>query len=181
MFEEELKKAGDGDKGALERICRETWKPLYGFIYYKVQNRQEAEDIVQETYIKALSHSLKKSVDLDKYIAFLKTVSLNILRDRWRKAKRKGKTVNIEAVNPAEISMVDPQEAGVEKERIKKALESLSEEQRMVVILRIVKGYSAAETAGIMNKSEGNIRVIQYRALKNLADYLESYDARGRD
>lgn len=49
MFEEELKKAREGDLKSIEEICSETWKPLYRFIYWRVQNREEAEEIVQET------------------------------------------------------------------------------------------------------------------------------------
>lgn len=181
MFEEELKKAREGDLKSIEEICSETWKPLYRYIYCKVQNRVEAEDIVQEAYVKALSHKMKASLEANKYISFLKTVSLNILRDRWRKKKRRGPSVNIEALSPADLAVEDPAEAEAQNEMIKSAMKSLNEEQGIVVMLRIIKGYSVAETAKIMNKNEGNIRVIQYRALQNLASYLENYDSLGRD
>lgn len=46
------KRAIKGDRDAIEKICLDTWEPLYRFIYYKVQNREEAEDITQETYIR---------------------------------------------------------------------------------------------------------------------------------
>lgn len=52
-------------------------------------------------------------------------------------------------------------------------LKTLNEEQRTIIELRILKGYSVAETAKHMNKSEGNIRVIQYRALQNLNTVLK--------
>lgn len=181
MFEEELKKAREGDLKSIEEICSKTWKPLYRFVYYRVQNREETEDIVQETYVKALSGNRKIDLEDGKLIAFLKTVSMNILRDMWRKRKRRGASVNIESVNPGDLAVEDPAESGEQEERIKSAMQSLSEEQRLVVQLRIIKGYSAAETAKIMKKTEGNIRVIQYRALQNLASFLENYDRFGRE
>lgn len=49
MFEEK-------DTDAIEEICSLTWKTVYRFIYFKVQNRQEAEDITQETYVRTLSY-----------------------------------------------------------------------------------------------------------------------------
>jgi len=55
LKEETLKKAQDGDLKSIEDICSLTWETVYRFVYYKVQNRQEAEDITQETYVKALS------------------------------------------------------------------------------------------------------------------------------
>ncbi|NNA37656.1 RNA polymerase sigma factor, partial [Pseudomonas lundensis] len=63
-------------------MCLATWQSLYRFIYYKVQNREEAEDITQETYLKALSYMQKKNNKIEKHISFLKTVALNIIRDK---------------------------------------------------------------------------------------------------
>lgn len=79
------------DEKTIEEICSSTWEPLYRFIYYKVQNRQEAEDITQETYVKALAYFQKSNIKIDTYIGYLKTISLNVLRDKWRKSKLQGK------------------------------------------------------------------------------------------
>ncbi|WP_243120828.1 hypothetical protein [Pelotomaculum sp. FP] len=49
---DELQKIREGDFRSIEQICLATWEPLYRFIYFKVQNREEAEDITQETYVK---------------------------------------------------------------------------------------------------------------------------------
>lgn len=164
------------DDKSIEELCNSTWEPLYRFIYYKVQNRQEAEDITQEAYVKAIAHLQKNNIKIDKYIGFLKTVSLNVLRDRWRKSKRQGKIIDIEAINPKEAAIEDTADASAQRELVQNALSSLKEEYRTVLELRIVKGYSAAETAKIMNKQEGNIRVLQYRALQSLAAILKSKD-----
>lgn len=177
MFEEEnLRKAREGDLQSVEDICSATWKSIYRFIYYKVQNREEAEDITQETYVKALSHIAGADVAPEKYIGFLKTVSLNILRDKWRKRKRREQNVSFDAVSPEDLSSEDHAEASAQRELIRNAINALNEEQRTVVELRIMKGYSAAETARIMNKKEGTVRVIQYRALQALAAILENSD-----
>jgi len=173
MFDEEkLKKAQEGDLKSIEEICSSTWEPLYRFIYFKVQNREEAEEITQETYVKALSRIRSGDSKIDKYIGFLKTISLNILRDRWRKNKRWGASVGLETLNPAQTAVEDHAENSTQRTLIENALNRLSEDQRTVIELRIIKGYSVAETASIMNKKEGTIRVIQYRALKELASII---------
>lgn len=175
MFDmEKLKKAQQGDREAIEEICTETWKPLYRYIYYKVQNREEAEDITQETFVKALAYMHKNTATIEKFIAFLKAVSLNVLRDKWRKNKRHGMVIDIDQINPEEIASEDPSEAGAQRAVIEEALDRLNEEQRTVIDLRILKGYSAAETAAVMGKKENTVRVIQYRALRNLADILKN-------
>jgi len=81
--------------------------------------------------------------------------------------------VNIEAISPEETAAEDTAEISAQRELIRKALGSLSEEQRMVVELRILKGYSVTETAKIIDKKETTVRVLQYRALKNLASILK--------
>ncbi|WFA09013.1 sigma-70 family RNA polymerase sigma factor [Tissierella sp. Yu-01] len=161
------------DTRQIEDICKNTWEPLYRYIYYRVQNREEAEDITQETYAKSLSYSKLKDIEPDKYIAFFKTVALNIIRDKWRKNKKGGNKVNIEAINPMEIAVDDAIEKANQELFINNALKKLNDDQRQVIELRIIKGYSVSETAKIMGKTEGNIRVLQYRALKNLAEIID--------
>ncbi|OPZ91144.1 MAG: ECF RNA polymerase sigma factor SigL [Firmicutes bacterium ADurb.Bin419] len=174
MFDEDkLKQAHNGDLNAIEEICSSTWEAVYRFIYYKVQNRQEAEDITQETYVRALTHLQSSTVKIEKYVAFLKTVSLNVLRDKWRKKRRTGANIDLEAINPMEVSVEDTTEASAQRALIENALGSLNEEQRKVIELRIIKGYSTAECAKILSKKEGTIRVLQYRALKTLALILK--------
>lgn len=161
------------DLNNMEDIFSATWEPLYRFIYYKVQNREEAEDITQETYIKALNHFRRNNARIERKLSFLKAVSLNVLRDKWRLSKRQGKDINLDDINPEEIAIEDSAETTTQTALIQKALSRLTEDQRMVVDLRIIKGYSTAEAAKIMNKKEGAIRVLQYRALQHLERLLD--------
>lgn len=174
MFEEKkLQRPQNKDADAIEEICSLTWKSVYRFIYFKVQNRQEAEDITQETYVKTLSYLQRSNAKVEEYTGFLKTTALNILRDRWRRKKRWALDVNLEAVNPKETAVDDDMEVYAQRAIVQEALKRLNEEQRTVIELRILKGYPVNETARIMNKKEGAIRVLQYRALKNLSAILE--------
>ncbi|WP_040206009.1 RNA polymerase sigma factor [Neobacillus jeddahensis] len=164
----------DGNTPSIEEICTTTWEPVYRYIYYKVQNREEAEDITQETFVKAISYLQKGQIHPDKYIGFLKTVALNVLRDLWRKKKRRGPTVDIDLYHPIDHSAPDPSETSTERMQIENALIQLNKEQRTVIELRIIKGYSVAETAKLMNKKDVTIRVMQHRALQALANILKS-------
>ncbi|RKO62674.1 RNA polymerase sigma factor [Caldibacillus debilis] len=95
------------------------------------------------------------------------------MRDQWRKQKLRGKNIGIDAINPSEAAVADSSERSAQRLVIEQALDQLKKEERMVVELRILKGYSVAETAEILNKQEGNIRVIQHRALQKLAEILK--------
>ncbi|MFF2448201.1 RNA polymerase sigma factor [Neobacillus sp. NPDC058068] len=169
-----LQQDNDGTTDSLEDICSATWEPVYRFIYYKVQNREEAEDITQETYVKAISYLQRGTIHPEKYIGFLKTVALNVLRDLWRKKKRRGTSVNIDLINPVDNTEENPAETATQRLLIENALIQLNKEQRTVIELRIIKGYSVADTAKVMNKKEVTIRVMQHRALQLLAEILKT-------
>ncbi len=167
------KKAVEGDFDAIEKICLATWEPLYRFIYYKVQNQEEAEDITQETYVKTLKYFQKNKLLQENFLAFMKTVSLNLIRDRWRQKKHRGVLVNFQEINPKEVACGDKQDDIAQRLVLESALAKLSQEQQIILDLRIIKGYSAAETAKVLGKTEGAVRTAQYRALKALAQILD--------
>lgn len=159
---------------AIDELCKSTWKEVYQFVYYRVQNREQAEDITQETYVKAIRFMKNNTIQPEKRLAFLRTVALNILRDLWRKEKRRGTKVNIEAVDPANWAIEAETDSSADRMIIEKTLGQLTQEQRTVIELRILKGYSVADTAKVMGKNEGAVRIMQHRALKRLAKLLKS-------
>ncbi|KPU44775.1 ECF RNA polymerase sigma factor SigD [Oxobacter pfennigii] len=156
----------------IESVCLSTWEQIYRFIYYKVQNREEAEDITQETYVKTIAYMKKYKTSPERYIGFLKKVAHNILRDKWRKINRSGTDINLDEINPEKVASEDYTEASIQRQVIEDALNNLNDEQKNVIDLRIIKGYSVAETANIMGKGEGAVRSLQYRAVQNLQRIL---------
>ncbi len=158
----------------IEKLCADTWRELYSFIYYKVQNREEAEDITQETYVKAISFLNRNDVNILECRKYLKFIAMNVIRDQWRAKKRQSSSVNIEDVNPEEMALEDFTDSLTEKNRIEEAMSCLTREQQTVIELRIIKGYTVAETARLMQKKEGAVRVLQLRAVKALARILET-------
>ena len=157
----------------IERLCADTWRELYRFIYYKVQNREEAEDITQETYVKAISFLNRNDVNILECLKYLKFIAMNVIRDQWRSKKRRN-SINIEDINPEEVALEDFTDSLTEKNRLEEAISRLTKEQQTVIELRIVKGYTVAETAKLMEKTEGAVRVMQLRAVKALAKLLET-------
>lgn len=55
-----------------ERICIDTWKEIYRFIYYKVQNKEEAQDVTQETYARAFAYWCKTEIQIQDDTNYLK-------------------------------------------------------------------------------------------------------------
>lgn len=167
------KETGKDNDEWVDELCSCTWKEVYRFIYYKVQNREEAEDITQEAYERALPFLYSNRMDEPKCTGFLKAIALNIIRDNWRKQKRHGTVIRLDDTVTDMPNENDFSDGMIDREWILDALNSLEPEQRRIVELRVLKGYSVAETAKIMEKKEGNIRVMQYRALKSIAEILK--------
>ncbi len=161
-----------------ETLCADNWKELYRFVYYKVQNREEALDITQEAYARAMAYRKGNGEKVIDYSSYLRTISLNIIRDNWRQNKRRGKLQNIEEVSPEVMAVGDFTELAAERTILKEALSRLTPEQREVVELRIIKGYSVMEAAKIMARKEGTIRVLQYRAVKALSEILKESEGK---
>lgn len=157
LNEEKLRKAQEGDQQSLEEICSMTWEPVYRFVYFKVQNRQEAEDITQEAFVKALTYLKKNNIQPNRFTVFLRKVALNILRDQWRMKKRHGPRIGLDAINPEESSISDDTDIIVLRELIQKGLDSLNTEQQTVIELRIIQGYTVQDTASMMGKKEGAV------------------------
>lgn len=177
ISDDELKRAIAGDYKGIEQLCTATWEPLYRFIYFKTQNREEAEDITQETYVKTLTYLQEHhKVPQEEFLGFMKTVALNVIRDRWRQNKRRGTPLVFENINEKERASMDQQEAITQRLQLETALAKLSEDQQAILDLRIVQGYSVAETAKGVGKTEAAVRTAQHRALQALAQLLEGID-----
>jgi len=138
-----------------------------------VQNRAEAEDILQETYVKALPYLQEHKIPHDELLKFMKAVAMNEMRDRWRRKKRQGLPVDFDAINPEDAGSEDQENAVTRRLILEDALQQLSVEQRAILDLRIIKGYSVAETAKLVGKTEAAVRTAQHRALQTLAQLLE--------
>lgn len=173
LEKKKMEETKEDDNKTIEALCIKTWEPLYRFVYFRVQNREEAEDITQETYLKAICYLRNIRSPITSDLAFLKTVSLNILRDRWRRKKRQGICLNIDDIKIQETAAEDSAITNEQREIIINALDMLSEDQRLVIELRIVEGYTVADTSRIMKRSPGAVRILQYRALQALNKILE--------
>lgn len=163
-------RAAAGDRAAFELLCTETWRDLYYFAYWHVQNRQEAEDVTQETFARlwsALPGLRNPDVEITR---LLRIIALNIIRDAWRRKHTRGVAVPLHLV--PEASGLDDTSRIEQETMVRSALLTLPEEQRAVIDLRLLKGYSVRETARILGKTREAVRALQYRGLVKVAEAL---------
>ena len=164
-------------KSPLNEQSMETWyqqtvSKLYSFTYALLQNREEAEDITQETYYRCLRRDAKNYPPYP----YLKKVARNLIYDRYRHWQKTGGKIEDHSLSEDVSVTEDP---WITRSLVKELMNQLPEQYRQVLELRIIEGYSRKETAERMERSEDAIRGLQYRALQALRDLFDATEENG--
>jgi RNA polymerase sigma-70 factor (ECF subfamily) len=133
-----------------------------------VGNTPEAEDIVSEAFEKAMLNIDKYEYKGYSFGAWLYRIARNIVYDR----SKLNKTTSLDAIEPFIKSNVKgPEDVAQDEEEIEqlhKMLANVKAEQREVLMLRYVEGYSIKEVTDILDKTEDSIKSLAKRGLKAL-------------
>jgi RNA polymerase sigma-70 factor (ECF subfamily) len=157
-----------GDDEAFETVIRTYSRRVYVVAYAIVQDVAEAEDIVQDTFLKA-HHQRGKLREAEKFPAWLLTVARNAARDRLRRRRPQAGTEVFDTLpDHAAATPGSALEQHEHQARLRRALASLPEDHRTALTLRYLEGldYRAIETT--MGLSNGALRGILGRALGTL-------------
>ncbi len=177
-----IKKAKKGDAAAFALLYEKYSPKIYRFIYYRLDNnRNEADDAIQEVFLRAWENIKNYKINSFPFSAWLYRIAKNLIIDHWRTAKKEN--IRFDTDNENEISysfrltgesqkLNSALDDKMEIERIKKALNELGDIQKETIILRFINDLDIEEVAKIINKSISTTRVIQYRAIKNLRNIL---------
>lgn len=166
------------DKDAFVELYNIHVSPLYRFVYLKLSNKEEAEDVVSDSFMKAWQYMVeRKGEKVRNFKALLYKIARNKIIDTYRdRAKRKD--VSLEDREAQLISDGNDLAATVSNKSDAAALlatiQQLKQEYQEVVFLRHVEEMSIAEIATITQKGQAAVRVTLHRAmkkLKGLADY----------
>jgi RNA polymerase sigma-70 factor (ECF subfamily) len=155
-----------GDQAAFEDLIRIHSRRVYAVAYAIVQDAAEAEDIVQETFLKLHQGRMR---DADKLAAWLLTVTRNAARDRLRRRKPQAAEETFHALPDDNAAA-----PGTDLERrefharLHRALGSLPEEHRTALTLRYLEGLDYRAIEQTMGVSNGALRGILGRALGTL-------------
>lgn len=150
---------------------------IYRYLYLQTRDPYLAEDITAETFLRAWRNW--ENIKQDYIQALLFKIAKNILIDYWRKQKDK-KEFSLEAsmeegFDPSyDEDLIERIYKNDSIKGVQKALTLLPDNLREVVILRFIEDLSAKEAAEILETSEGNIRVLQYRALIKLKEIFKN-------
>jgi len=161
-------------KVALQVAYDKYVEQIYRFIFFKVGNREDAEDITSQVFIKA-ANSLDVTQIAQAQMAWLYQVARTTISDHWR-GYYKGVTSSLDEMeesSPLHLSgdpifLGAPEDDDIEPavEKVRAVLSLLPENYRRVLELRVLQGCSLRETAAAMSITESNAKVIQHRAIQ---------------
>jgi RNA polymerase sigma-70 factor, ECF subfamily len=154
--------AMQGDRDAFEMIIRNFSRNLFAIAYGILQNREEAEDVVQDTFVKAWK-SRWRVRDPEKFPAWLSTIARHRARDLARRKRPEPLPADFESTETVEAS-TGTENANLDSE-VHAALSQLPELHRMAVTLRYFEELDYATIEQTLGLTNGALRGILGRAL----------------
>jgi RNA polymerase sigma-70 factor (ECF subfamily) len=167
-----LKSARAFDQNALAKIYDLYSDALYAYAYKHVGTAQVAEDIVAETFRRFLTALERGGGPQDHLQAYLYRISHNLITDLYRREPPPAQELDEDRLveeGPGPSGMMDEQQ---ETERVRQALRLLTPEQRQVVTLKYLEGWSSDEIAQSLGKSLGAVKALQHRGVAALQRIL---------
>ena len=164
---EEAKKNTD----AYEKLYRKYLKKVYAYFWYRVgRDNEAAEDLTQETFLRAFKHRQRFEYQGYSYFAYLSRIAHNLLVNYYRKVKEIPLSVfgdNSEKL----IQTTEDIDRGCDCMMLWSAMQDLATHEQNVLILYYWDGMATREIAGMTGKSENAIRLILSRSRKTLAKH----------
>lgn len=172
-----ISRCQQGDPKALKEIFNLYHQKVYRIAYGVVREREDALDIVQEVFIK-LYRSIRNFKGKSHFYTYLYRMTLNQAIDYTRKMKKSPfiRTDWEKEAEPVDGDSQRPDSKASQKqfeERVQKAMEKLSEDQRAVLILRDIEGLSYQEIAEVIKCSLGTVMSRIHYGRRKLRELLK--------
>lgn len=170
-----LNRAKAFDETALSALYDRYEGKIYSYIYHRVGDAHVAEDLTAQVFLRMLEAIQQDAAWRKSFAPWLYRIAHNLVVDHFRRQARQ-MHVSLEEAYAAPSSSDDPHtstEQALRGERIRRALNRLTDEQATVVTLRFLEGLSISEVATAIGKSEGAVKALQYRAMNTLRQLLD--------
>ena len=172
----------NGDANAFEGIVREYEKNVYNIALRMSGDREDALDISQEAFLKAY-HSLHSFRADSKFSVWLYRIVSNTCLDFLRERKRRAEVPLVRADEDGEEETQIADESlspetlftrKLTREAMRRGLGSLPEDQRKILLLREIQGFSYEEIGRVLSLESGTVKSRIFRARKKLCEFLAS-------
>jgi RNA polymerase sigma-70 factor (ECF subfamily) len=167
--------ARNGDAEAFGMLYDHYQGSVYRFLFHRTRSTPLAEDLTSETFFRALRSMSNFRWQGKDFGAWLMTIARNLATDHF-KAGRTRLELTTEDMSLHDDGTHDgPEDAvltSLTNEVLLEALTELPTEQRDCLVMRFLQGMSIAETAAVLGRSDGAVKQLQLRGVRNLAKLL---------
>lgn len=166
--------ARQGDAEAFGLLYDHYQGSVYRFLFYRTRSSTLAEDLTSETFFRALRSMTSFRWQGKDFGAWLMTIARNLATDHF-KAGRTRLELATEDMGQHDDATEGPEAAvlaGLTNEILLDALTRLPVEQRDCLVMRFLQGMSIAETAAVLGRTDGAVKQLQLRGVRNLAKLM---------
>lgn len=174
-----IKKAIKGDTSAFGSLYDAYQAKIYRFVLIKVSHREEAEDITHQVFLSAWQNIKSYKSLGHPFSSWLYQIARNKVIDYYRTTKQ---MIDLEEADETFFSSTQEDlnmavDLSLELEDVMAAIRELKQVYQDVIIMRFVEDLSPREVAAALGKTEGAIKLIQHRAMKELQAKLQKSHA----
>jgi RNA polymerase sigma-70 factor (ECF subfamily) len=173
-----VERSQKGDSEAFSQIYDEYVNQLYKYIYYKVK-KEDVEDLTETLFLKAWENIGKyKNRKNTSFRSWLYRIAHNLVVDHYRLTREH---VSLDTRISSKSREADPKEMAqnvLDNENLKVAISKLKKNYRQIIVLKFINELSNKEICKVLKKSEGSVRILQYRALKALRQIIDEMGVR---
>jgi RNA polymerase sigma-70 factor, ECF subfamily len=169
-----VKGAQAGDMAAFGELFDRYYDIVFRYVLFRMGDRTLAEDITQETFVRALRRITSVSYQGRDIGAWFVTIARNLIFDHVKSSRYRLEQTTSEIVELSPATSGPEQQVldGATNEELLRCVQKLNPDQQECINLRFLQGLSVAETAGIMDRNEGAVKALQHRAVRRLAQLL---------
>ena len=171
IIEKLVQSAKKGDPLSFGKLYDLFYTKIFRYVAYKVGNREDAEDITAEVFIRMLKSINSFSFQGHPFSSWLFRIAKNMVVDYFRKNSRR-KTAPLEtagSIQETESLEIDYQlDLDIEMSNISESIKTLTDLQQEVISLRFAGGLSIKETASAVGRKENAVKALQHSAIKKL-------------
>jgi RNA polymerase sigma-70 factor (ECF subfamily) len=169
-----IARAKVGDEAALVSIY-EWYKPrVQRFLHYRIGNRFVAEDLTTEVFLRVLEHLPQYRFQGASFQAWVFQIARNLAVDYFRKQRVRDHEPLDETLVADGAAPEGAAARWMQNEELREALQSLTEAQFDVIVMRFIADMSIADVAQSMGKSESAVKSLQARGLETLYEQLSA-------
>ena len=173
---EQIRRAQTGDAQVISALYERYYRGIYRYLYYRVGDRQIAEDLTSEVFLRMLRFIAGFHPPASMFQSWLFQIARNLAIDHYRKMSGRENLPLEERMAAANVDLDRTVEHNLTSQSLRQALDRLTEDQRDVILMRFVAEMPLAQVARVLHKSEDAVKGLQRRALLALRRILTEWE-----